>query len=189
MLSDKLDNNLNYSLPDTKISEDKKWYVVLTRTHAEYKVREYLSLLNIENFLPIQSKIIEKKGKTAEKEHLVLPRMVFVHISREEMQTVRNTMNVFDFLRDRSRSAPTSVPPKQMADFRYMLDYSRKEVIVTGERIPAGTPVVVAKGDLKGLQGELVRYEGKYHILVRIDIFGCALVSIPASFVKKEKEN
>lgn len=64
---------------------------------------------------------------------------------------------------------------------------TQDQVILTGESIPKGTRVVVAKGDLQGLRGELVRYNNKYHILVRIDMFGSAMVTIPASYVRKEK--
>ena len=154
---------------------DKHWYVVLTRTNSERKVRDYFQLQEVDTFLPVQNRVIEREGKRIERERLLLPRMVFVH------------MNVYDFLRDRSTGAPTCIPDAQMADFRYMLDYSQDQVILTGESIPKGTRVVVAKGDLQGLRGELVRYNNKYHILVRIDMFGSAMVTIPASYVRKEK--
>ena len=115
--------------------------------------------------------------------------MVFVHLSRQEMAAVRSTLNVYDFLRDRSTGAPTCIPDAQMADFRYTLDYSQDQVILTGESIPKGTRVVVAKGDLQGLRGELVRYNNKYHILVRIDMFGSAMVTIPlATSGKRNKK-
>ena len=162
---------------------DKHWYVVLTRTNSERKVRDYFQLQEVDTFLPVQSRVIEREGKRIERERLLLPRMVFVRISRQEMFAVRNTLNVYDFLRDRS----TGAPDRQMADFRYMLDYSHDQVILTGETIPQGTRVVVAKGDLQGLRGELVRYNNKYHILVRIDMFGSAMVTIPASYVRKDK--
>ena len=151
---------------------DKHWYVVLTRTNSERKVRDYFQLQEVDTFLPVQNRVIEREGK---------------RIERQEMAAVRSTLNVYDFLRDRSTGAPTCIPDAQMADFRYMLDYSQDQVILTGESIPKGTRVVVAKGDLQGLRGELVRYNNKYHILVRIDMFGSAMVTIPASYVRKEK--
>lgn len=164
---------------------NKEWYAVLTRTNSERKVRDYFELQEVETFLPVQHRVIERGGKRIERECLLLPRMVFVRIPKSDLSVVRNTMNVYDFLRDRSTKAPTCIPDEQMANFRYMLDYSKDQVIVTGEEIPQGTPVVVAKGHLQGLCGELVRYNNKYHILVRIDLFGSALVTIPASYVRK----
>lgn len=165
---------------------NKKWYVVLTRTNSERKVRDYFELQKVETFLPVQHRVIERGGKRIERECLLLPRMVFVHVVPSDIAAVRNTMNVYDFLRNRSTNAPTCIPDEQMANFRYMLDYSKDQVIITGEEISEGTPVVVAKGNLQGLRGELVRYNNKYHILVRIDMFGSALVTIPASYVRKD---
>ena len=136
---------------------DKHWYVVLTRTNSERKVRDYFQLQEVDTFLPVQNRVIEREGKRIERERLLLPRMVFVHISRQEMAAVRSTLNVYDFLRDRSTGAPTCIPDAQMADFRYMLDYSQDQVILTGESIPKGTRVVVAKGDLQGLRGESIQ--------------------------------
>lgn len=163
----------------------KHWYAVLTRTNAERKVRDYFLLQEVDHFLPIQTRVIERNGKRIERECLLLPRMVFVNVTKSQMAAVRNTMNVYDFLRDPSTNAPTCIPDEQMANFRYMLDYSEEQIIITGEEIPQGTRVVVAKGGLQGLRGELVRYNNKYHILVRIDMFGSAMVSIPASYVRK----
>ena len=165
----------------------KHWYAILTRTNAERKVRDYFALQEVETFLPLQTRVIERNGKRIERECLLLPRMVFVYIAHSQIATVRNTMNVYDFLRDRSTNAPACIPDEQMANFRYMLDYSDEQIIITGDEIPQGTRVVVAKGSLQGLRGELVRYNNKYHILVRIDMFGSAMVSIPASYVRKEK--
>lgn len=110
---------------------DKHWYVVLTRTNSERKVRDYFQLQEVDTFLPVQNRVIEREGKRIERERLLLPRMVFVHISRQEMAAVRSTLNVYDFLRDRSTGAPTCIPDAQMADFRYMLDYSQDQVILT----------------------------------------------------------
>lgn len=169
------------------VSETKHWYAVLTRINTEYKVKEYLDKQGVENFLPLQPRTIERNGKRTEKLALVLPRMLFVHITPSQFFEVRNTMNVYSFVHDRSRNTPSVIPDNQMVDFRYMVDYSKKQIVITNEDIPEGAPVVVAKGDLQGLRGELVRYNGKYQIMVRVNMLGNAMVSIPASYVKKDK--
>jgi len=75
---------------------DKHWNVVLTRTNSERKVRDYFQLQEVDTFLPVQNRVIEREGKRIERERLLLPRMVFVHISRQEMFAVRNTLNVYE---------------------------------------------------------------------------------------------
>ena len=56
---------------------------------------------------------------------------------------------------------------------------------MTNENIKAGDLVRVVKGSLRGMEGELIRHKGVTKVLVRIDMLGCAMVNIPASFVEK----
>jgi len=72
-----------------------------------------------------------------------------------------------------------------MEDFRFLLDFSEEAVEMTNENIKAGDLVRVVKGSLRGMEGELIRHKGVTKVLVRIDMLGCAMVSIPASFVEK----
>ncbi len=74
---------------------------------------------------------------------------------------------------------------KQMEDFRFLLDFSEEAVEMTNENIKAGDLVRVVKGSLRGMEGELIRHKGVTKVLVRIDMLGCAMVNIPASFVEK----
>lgn len=52
---------------------DKHWYVVLTRTNSERKVRDYFQLQEVDTFLPVQNRVIEREGKRIERERLLLP--------------------------------------------------------------------------------------------------------------------
>ena len=66
-----------------------------------------------------------------------------------------------------------------------LLDFSEEAVEMTNENIKAGDLVRVVKGSLRGMEGELIRHKGVTKVLVRIDMLGCAMVNIPASFVEK----
>ena len=70
------------------------------------------------------------------------------------------------------------------AGFRFLLDFSEEAVELVNEEIAVGDWIEVVKGPLKGLEGELVKFRGTTKVAVRIDMLGCALVDIPASFVK-----
>ena len=63
--------------------------------------------------------------------------------------------------------------------------FSEEAVEMTNENIKAGDLVRVVKGSLRGMEGELIRHKGVTKVLVRIDMLGCAMVNIPASFVEK----
>ncbi|MEI3155293.1 MAG: hypothetical protein V8S95_09470 [Odoribacter sp.] len=83
------------------------------------------------------------------------------------------------------RGGAAVVPDKQMEDFRFLLDFSEEAVEMTNENIKAGDLVRVVKGSLRGMEGELIRHKGVTKVLVRIDMLGCAMVNIPASFVER----
>lgn len=115
------------------------------------------------------------------------PRTIFVKISKQEMILVRQVPNVYNFVCDRITNQPIPIPDYQMVNFKMMVDISEKDVILTTEKLPKGSLVEVAKGDLTGLCGELIRYENKYHLVVRMDLFGSALVRMPAAWVRRKE--
>lgn len=92
---------------------------------------------------------------------------------------------VVAFLRLKGEAGAAVIPDKQMEDFRFLLDFSEEAVEMTNENIKAGDLVRVVKGSLRGMEGELIRHKGVTKVLVRIDMLGCAMVNIPASFVEK----
>ena len=97
----------------------------------------------------------------------------------------RQTKGVVAFLRLKGEAGAAVIPDKQMEDFRFLLDFSEEAVEMTNENIKAGDLVRVVKGSLRGMEGELIRHKGVTKVLVRIDMLGCAMVNIPASFVEK----
>ena len=88
-------------------------------------------------------------------------------------------------MRLRGEKGPAMIPDKQMKEFRFLLDFSEETVEMVNEDVEEGDLIKVVKGPLKGLEGELVKFRGVTKIAVRIDMLGCALVDIPASFVEK----
>ena len=80
---------------------------------------------------------------------------------------------------------PATIPDDQMERFRFLLDFSEEAVEMVNEHIAVGDRIRVVKGALKGLEGELVRFRGETKVAVRIDLLGCALADIPASFVER----
>ena len=98
---------------------------------------------------------------------------------------VLQTKGVVAFLRLKGEAGAAVIPDKQMEEFRFLLDFSEEAVEMTNENIKAGDLVRVVKGSLRGMEGELIRHKGVTKVLVRIDMLGCAMVNIPASFVEK----
>ena len=88
----------------------------------------------------------------------------------------------------RGESAPAVIPDEQMAQFRFMLDYSQEAVEMCSAPLAPGDAVKVIKGPLAGLEGELVILNGKSKVAVRLDKLGYAHVDMPVGFVEKKKK-
>nr|WP_306443291.1 UpxY family transcription antiterminator [Odoribacter splanchnicus] len=166
---------------DRQKTETVHWHAVFTASRAEKKVRDRLEELGVECFLPVQTVL---RQWTYRKSRVVVPviaGLVFVRVSRQEQVKVLQTKGVVAFLRLKGEAGAAVIPDKQMEDFRFLLDFSEEAVEMTNENIKAGDLVRVVKGSLRGMEGELIRQK----VLVRIDMLGCAMVNIPASFVEK----
>ena len=164
---------------DRQKTETVHWHAVFTASRAEKKVRGRLEERGVECFLPVQ---------TVLKSRVVVPviaGLFFVRVSRQEQVKVLQTKGVVAFLRLKGEAGAAVIPDKQMEDFRFLLDFSEEAVEMTNENIKAGDLVRVVKGSLRGMEGELIRHKGVTKVLVRIDMLGCAMVNIPASFVEK----
>ena len=168
-----------------KCVENKHWHAVYTASRAEKKVRERLAEVGVECFLPVQTVVRQWSYRKAKVVVPVIAGMVFVRVERKEWVKVLEVRGVVSFLKLRGEREPAVIPDKQMEDFRFLVDFSEEAVEMVNEDITVGDSIQVVKGALKGLEGELVQFRGETKVAVRIDLLGCALVDIPASFVER----
>lgn len=163
----------------------KRWLAAYVKMHHEKKVRDKLTNLGIDNFLPVQTEIRQWSDRKKKVESVLIPMMIFVRVDPEEQHTVIIQPSVLRFLVLRGENTPTEIPENQMDQFRFMLDFSEKPVNFNTDKLRYGEKVKVIKGPLSGLEGELVNFEGKSNIAIRIAQLGCAVVEISVNMVKK----
>ncbi len=167
--------------------QQKRWYAIYARHNTEFKIESFLTKEGYTCYLPSHTIYREHKGKRICIERPLIPGMVFVHISSEEIPVVEQFPNVYRFFTHRSTHAPVTIPDKQMEEFRFMKDLSDEPVRIVADMIPEGTPVTIIKGSMQGIQGEMVKYDKHYCMVVRLNDLGCALVNIPVSHVRRNK--
>lgn len=165
--------------------EELHWHAVFTASRAEKKVRERLEEQGIECYLPVQTVVRQWTYRKSRVEVPVIAGMIFVRVTRQGQVEVLQTKGVVTFLRLKGVPGVAVIPDKEMKEFRFLLDFSEEAVEVVNDKITKGDWVQVVKGPLKGLEGELVKFRGMTKIAVRLEMLGCALVDIPASFVEK----
>ena len=171
----------------SSVAHSKRWYVALVRMHHEKKVSERLSKMGIDSFVPVQQQIHQWSDRRKLVDTVLLPMMVFVHVTPKERMEVLSFSTVSRYMVMRGESTPAVIPDEQMARFRFMLDYSDEAVCMNDSPLARGEKVRVIKGPLSGLVGELVTVGSKSKIAVRLNMLGCACVDMPAGYVESIK--
>jgi transcription antitermination factor NusG len=79
-----------------------------------------------------------------------------------------------------------SIPDKQIAQLKFMVDFSEEPVEFSIEDLQPGEIITISRGPLQGLIGELCEVKGKHQVAIRIQKFGCALTTVSLSCIKRE---
>ena len=154
----------------------------------EKKTAQRLAAMGIECYLPVQSEIRQWSDRRKRVDRLVIPMMIFVHVTPQERPLPLSLQAVSRYMVLRGESTPAVIPDEQMDRFRFMLDYSPEAVEMCSTPLAPGDAVKVIKGPLAGLEGELITVNGKSKVAVRLDMLGCAHVDVPIGFVEKKGE-
>ena len=133
------------------VAHSKRWYVALVRMHHEKKVAERLSKMGIDSFVPVQQQIHQWSDRRKLVDTVLLPMMVFVHVTPKERMEVLSFSTVSRYMVMRGESTPAVIPDEQMARFRFMLDYSDEAVCMNDSPLARGEKVRVIKGPLLSL--------------------------------------
>lgn len=175
-------------MTDTTPIVSRQWLVAYVQSCLEKKIADRLSAMGIECYLPVQSEIRQWSDRRKKVERLVIPMMIFVHVTPKERPLPLTLQAVSRYMVLRGERRPAVIPDAQMERFRFMLDYSREAVELCSIPLAAGDMVRVIKGPLAGLEGELVMIGGKSKIAVRLDMLGCAHVDMPVGYVERIKK-
>lgn len=178
-------NKLPFDVTGNSEALPKKWLAVYVRLFHEKKVSQRLTKDHIENFLPLQTEIRRWSDRVKKVERVLTPMLIFVHVDAKQRLEVLAYPSVSRYLSLRGEGKPAVIPDDQMERFRFMLGNSDGSVSLSPEPLAPGEKVIVMKGKLAGLEGELVTVGKKTKIVVRIDILGCAHVDMPADYVER----
>lgn len=172
----------------TNQTTPRRWLAAYTRMHHEKKVRDRLTDMGIECFLPTQ--IVERQWSDRKKkvEQPLISMMIFVYVDAVEQRQVLQLPAVLRYMVLRGEHQPTEIPHRQMERFRFMVDQSDSVVQFNTSDLQPGEKVRVIKGPLQGLTGELINIDGKSNIAIRIDMLGCATIEMGAAMVERVKE-
>ena len=147
--------------------DDRKWYVVYTRSRAEKKVYTWLTKQDIRCYLPLQKKLRKWKDRKKWIEVPLIPGYCFVFINIKEQDLVLKSENIVCYIT--FDGIPATIPSFQIEQLKQMLKQSDFEVTVLNENFIPGQRVEIIKGPLTGIQGELIKCHGRKRFIIRIE--------------------
>lgn len=162
------------------------WYAVYTVSRGEKKVKERFDLQGIGNYLPLRTEFRMWSSRRKKVSVPLIAGYIFVYVSEADMVSVLRTAGVVSFLKEKGKAVV--IPASQIERLRYAENNWEEPIEISYEEIPEGTLVEVVRGKLAGFQGEMVKIQDKYRIIIRLDRLGCALLTVPLSCVEKVKK-
>ena len=158
--------------------ETASWYVARVHCGKELAVRNRLVREGVETFVPVRSE--------GDRERPLLNAMVFLKATKAEALDLANTGVVpVKYVIDCATRTLLVVPEKQMEDFRRVLDLSLEEGGLMEQPLSLGDRVKVVKGPLKGVEGRVIEFQGRYYVVVSLLDSLFARARVPKSWLEK----
>lgn len=166
--------------------EKAQWYVAIVKNNTEKASAQRLEQAGYQIFVATQKTLrIWKNGRKTKVDKVLLPSMIFIRCSERQRLQIVKLPFISRFMTDKALSArrpPLAIiPDNQIETLRFMLGQSDVPISFTDRPLCKGDRVKVIRGNLHGLEGEVFTdANGHSELTVRINILGCAKVSINA---------
>lgn len=157
------------------------WYAVKTRARHEKRVVQMLVERGLDCFAPLARQRHRWSDRVQLVEVPLFPTYVFVHIDLADRATVLTTRGVVGILG--TGAQPSPIPDAEIdAVFQLLLQDAPLEphpYVATGERVR------IRWGPFAGIEGTIVRAEGKTKVIISIDLIRqAAALTIDAANVE-----
>ena len=163
-------------------AHSKRWIAALVQSCLEKKVGERLDKLGVENYIPTQTVIRQWSDRKKKIERVVIPMIVFIHTDEMTERRLRMQTYIRKILSYPGQWKAAVIPDAQIDRLKFMLRHAESSVELLEQTLQVGEAIRVARGPLKGLEGEICQVQpDKPMVAIRIDCLGYACVSIDKS--------
>ena len=180
---------------------NKLWFVLRVSYGRIIKAKAFVEAKGLKCYVPLRYKEVRKQGKKRIIHTALLPSLIFVHASAEQVETLLHDNKIvanesrallsyyFDHtihLQDNpNRNPPLTIQDEVMNNFICLTSIKNPHIIpVTSNNIQfkLGDNVVVMEGEFKGVHGRVARIAGQQRVIV--ELFDECLVA--TAYVPKE---
>lgn len=172
---------------DNQVSEEeKRWFVVYTRSRAEKKVLKEMKYFGIEAYVPLQKVVRQWKDRRKTVEEPLIRCYVFVRLNPAKRDLVFQSMHAVNYITFNGR--PAIIPDSQIESLKRLVE-AEVPVEATLQQFRPGEKVKIFYGPMSGITGEFISVGSERRFLLRIENLGYSLVAkIPAAWVEKTEE-
>jgi transcription antitermination factor NusG len=162
------------------------WFAARTRANQELGLRDALKKLEITHYLPTHIVTRRISDRVKRVEVPVINNLIFIRTTKQRaFALVKDYALKLHYIRDIETGSLLVVPNKQMEDFMFVLDLSPESIRQSSETYAPGDKVRIIKGDFVGVEGEMVRVEGKTHVIIRIPQVLVVSVKVPKGYLER----
>ena len=186
---------------------NKQWFVLRVSYGRIDKAKTYVEAKGLECYVPLQYKEVRKQGKKRIITTPLLPSLIFVHASEEQVEALLHDNKVvanesrallsyyFNHTIHRQGNPdlnpPLTIRDEAMNNFIRLTSVKNPHIIhVTSNNIQfkLGDNVVVTEGEFKGVHGRVARIAGQQRVIVEL-FDGCLVATayVPKEARRKEK--
>ena len=186
---------------------NKQWFVLRVSYGRIDKAKTYVEAKGLECYVPLQYKEVRKQGKKRIITTPLLPSLIFVHASEEQVEALLHDNKVvanesrallsyyFNHTIHRQGNPdlnpPLTIRDEAMNNFIRLTSVKNPHIIhVTSNNIQfkLGDNVVVTEGEFKGIRGRVARIAGQQRVIVEL-FDGCLVATayVPKEARRKEK--
>ena len=163
-------------------AHSKRWIAALVQSCLEKRVGERLDKLGVENYIPTQTVIRQWSDRKKKIERVVIPMIVFIRTDEMTERRLRMQTYIRKILSYPGQWKAAVIPDAQIDRLKFMLRHAESSVELLEQTLQVGEAIRVARGPLKGLEGEICQVQpDKPMVAIRIDCLGYACVSIDKS--------
>lgn len=180
---------------------NKQWFVLRVSYGRIDKAKTFVEAKGLECYVPLRYKEVSKQGKKRIITEPLLPSLIFVHASAEQVETLLHDNKVvanesrpllsyyFDHTihlqNNPDRNPPLTIRDEAMNNFIRLTSIKNPHIIpVTSNNIQfkLGDNVVVTEGEFKGIHGRVAKIAGQQRVIVEL-FDGCLVAT---AYVPKE---
>ena len=167
---------------DDREAHPKFWIAVYTRPRSEKKAASELERMGISAYVPVQKQPRRWSDRIKYIEVVVIPMIIFVHVTEKDIISVINHPLVIKVLSYPGGKKAAQIPEYQIESLKMLLSRSKDAVEFISSGFSADDKVIVVKGSLKGLIGEVREVvDGMTVVWVGVNMLGGAVIRIKSS--------